>query len=903
MTEQEEFLKKCIEYERGLVHSGKEAKYGATAGPLKTLIPVFIDFETWMSADVRLGSMTLRQYLAATHLTAMSIAVGYDEPEVFLIPDGIFAEEDENLLTVLDDLAKDPAYIFVAHNAAFDIRVMRFLIGTPQPQNVWCTMEGAMGAWPELPGGYGLENICKRLNFRDDLKKLKIDLNNCTDEQLLEYNKRDVRSMQELYARQIALLPAEEQEVAIRTHRQRQFYFKVNQEKLTNLMTVLVTQAHYAEKEAEQYLVDQTDLGEIFNREKGPLRSIRSQRLLKIINTKMGGGFTSTSLKKISPLKLAQNQQVAALLAQTSNANKMLSHQRRSKIFIGVDEVDVELGYMRAHTGRFSSPSSGKGFNLHNCVQEGTKIPTSNGYKAIEDVLITDLVWDGFDWVNHSGLSCEGERECIQVGDIYVTPEQPVLTDKGWVDACRVKNSYPQLSGHYLDDGRFVVIQYANEQKEVRQEIKSDKPTNGIQRVYDLLDCGPRGQYQAGKIIVKNCPKHNVLIAKPIRSIFRLPDNLCFVRADLSNVEYRVSSKLTDCKTVKKMFEPSLGGNVFTDPYCEAWKAMTAQKITKKDPIRQVAKAAVLGLGFMMGPTGYARQSLLTAMADKKSGVDEKVLTGIADELCWKVPSNDGVTRVMKALGCSQIVALCSYHIHRVFNAAHPEFAITSDWLVSAVTAIAAAYTREDCETAIKRAYESTRAPDPKMIGLEIDDDNTFDRCSVRVRCGPWPRTVCWRNPKSRPTTFGADGIGDRKLTILKASGEFKPFTRQLAIENVTQAAARNGLCWAVAELERAGFPNVLHVHDEILIITERKRESVLNARQAMIDIVGPDSRHPLGWAVMVKPSEICVTGSMYESEVDLMPLGYVDSKSGEIGRDRWAQIEKNAPDCLENLT
>lgn len=727
-------------------------KRGATEGPLKDLIPVFLDVETWMTPEIRLGIMTLRQYLAKTHLTAMAIAIGDEEPDVYSMPDGKFLPDDEALVDVLIALALDPKYVFVAHNGAFDIRVLRFLLGLPQPQHVWCTLEGAMGAWPEMPGGYSLGNLGERLGFASDLVKIQIDLHNCTDAELLEYNKRDVKSEQELYYRQVALLPGLEQEVALRTHRQRQYSFEIDQGKLDHLMIELENQASYAEQQAEQYITSD-QMKDIFNRDDGYLKSVRSKRLLDILNESMDADLNSTSLKKISPLKLARSPKVAALLTETSRVAKMLSHKRRSIIFKDISTVDVELGYMRAHTGRFSSPSVGKGLNLH------------------------------------------------------------------------------------------------------------------------------------------NIPKHDKSIAKPVREIFRLPKTLCFVRADLSNVEYRVEGKLTNCRAVFKMFEESLGGDPFNDPYSMAWKSMTAQKINKADPIRQVAKAAVLGLGFCMGPTGYCRGSLLTALANKKSGITEDVLRKIVIDLGWKMPDNNGVKRITDDLGCSIIPALASYHIHRVFNEAHPEFSRVADWLVRVVTNVSSAPTKSDAKYSIDNGYKLLAAPDRNMIGLEVDDDETFFTPSIRVRCGDWPRTVCWREPKLRPTVF-LGGATDHRLTILKSTKQFKPFTRQLAIENVTQAAARNGLCWAVGELEKEGFPDVLHVHDEILIITPRNRESILAARDAMVRIIGPNGRHPMGWAVLIKPSEISVTESMWEAEED------VDPKKG----DRFGKIERNEPGCLDNL-
>lgn len=788
---------------------------GATEGPLASLTPIFIDVETHVTKEINLSSMTLRQYLARSYLETIAIAIGEEDAiQVF------FTEEcqnrptdaemvDDTLIAALHNVARDPNYVFVCHNAAFDIRVLRFLLDMPQPINVWCTLEGAMGAWPELPGGFGLKSLSTALDLPKHLRKYDLDLRQLETARrkapvplkdlseefqkqirkivkdnkigygpkavttheivpievlnkiLAIYNGRDVAAMREIYYRQAARLPAVEQEVAMRTHRQRQFWFEVEPERLHALVDTLDQNAQYAEQLAAEYVGDE-DLRQIFNREndKESLTSVRYQRLRNIINDKVaedGEVFESTSLKKISPTLLARNPNVSALLQQTTRVGKMLSHRRRSAVFFNVDVVDVELGFMRAHTGRFSSPSTGRGLNLH------------------------------------------------------------------------------------------------------------------------------------------NIPKHDKQIAEPIRKIFRLPKNMCLVRADLANVEYRIEGYLTKCSTVQKMFDAALGGNVFNDPYCLAWQAMTSMIIDKKMPIRQVAKAAVLGLGFCMSAMGYTRV-LLNVLADKKSGVTEAVLKQVIRDNRWSMPNSLMVDRIVEEFGCSHTVALAAYHIHRAFNKSHPEFGETAEWLVTAVNSVASCGggkgSRDLAQRALDIAYSHTAAPDRDLIGLEIDTDEQPTYPSVRVRCGPWPATVCWREPQVRNLKFENRFGKVEGLTIRKANGYYKPFIKQLAIENITQAAARNALCMGVAELDRMGFPYCVHVHDEVMLLVPRERESVLAARDALLKVFGPGHALPYGWSILVKPDEVTVTESMYEDEDDVRP---------DKG-DRWGRIERNDVGCLENL-
>jgi 3'-5' exonuclease len=778
-------------------------KYGATEGPLKDLIPIFVDVETFMDIDagISLKSQTLRQYIASSYLTAIAIALGDEEPEAFIPADGkqFTAEELKPIIDALSVLANDPNYVFVAHNAAFDIRVLRFMLGIPQPRNVWCTVEGAMGAWPELPGGYSLLNLGEKLLFPKNKRKLHIDLNagKYTIEELKIYNARDVVAMQELYYRQIARLPANEQRIALLTHNVRRFYFEVDSERLDQLIITLdknAKEARFAaggvkmtpddpdfkflsfedEIDADGVAVlDAQALDDVFNRKNvdQTLTSIRGIKLIQLIKERFGVKLPSTSLKKLSPVWQAKHPKIVELLRQTTRANKMLSHTRRSKFLKNVPEIDVELGYARAHTGRFSSPGTGKSLNIH------------------------------------------------------------------------------------------------------------------------------------------NIPKHDVAIAKPVREIFKLPPGKCFVRGDLSNVEYRVEGWLCDCKTVVEMFDEHLGGDRYSDPYCKGWKSMTTIDINKKDPVRQVSKSAILGLGFSMSAFGYA-QVLLRVCADPKSKITEATLKNMILSLRWPIPPDLALKIIYERTGCSPTIAVAAWNVHRLFNAAHPEFARVAEWLVRCVDVVASIGDARFAKDPIARFHrsqflldemaQSTRAPDRNKIRLFIDDDYRADSPSVRVACGPWPATVCWREPMVRANKHVDNG--KPRLCILKANGTEKTFTKQLAIENVTQAAARNALCYGLLRLEdEFGMRNVLHVHDEALLIVDRNREAVLHAKEQLTKVYGPKANNPLDWAILIKPEEISVTQSLWESEDDIMHV-FDKEKNVWKGGDRWGKIERGEADMFANL-
>lgn len=69
------------------------------------------------------------------------------------------------------------------------------------------------------------------------------------------------------------------------------------------------------------------------------------------------------------------------------------------------------------------------------CLAEGSMILVKNGgaifEKPIETVTVTDLVWDGIEWVSHEGVVCKGEQETISHDGVCATPDHMVYLEDG----------------------------------------------------------------------------------------------------------------------------------------------------------------------------------------------------------------------------------------------------------------------------------------------------------------------------------------------------------------------------------------------------------------------------------------------------------------------------------------
>lgn len=65
------------------------------------------------------------------------------------------------------------------------------------------------------------------------------------------------------------------------------------------------------------------------------------------------------------------------------------------------------------------------------CIAKGSPVLTDRGLVAIQDVLITDKVWDGISWVKHEGVVYKGYKEVITVQGLTGTPEHRVWLEGG----------------------------------------------------------------------------------------------------------------------------------------------------------------------------------------------------------------------------------------------------------------------------------------------------------------------------------------------------------------------------------------------------------------------------------------------------------------------------------------
>ena len=78
--------------------------------------------------------------------------------------------------------------------------------------------------------------------------------------------------------------------------------------------------------------------------------------------------------------------------------------------------------------GLRSSQATGK----KDCLARGTLVLTDKGEVEIQNVTLDHKVWDGENFVQHSGAVCRGVQQVIEYDGLIATPDHEVWTNDGW---------------------------------------------------------------------------------------------------------------------------------------------------------------------------------------------------------------------------------------------------------------------------------------------------------------------------------------------------------------------------------------------------------------------------------------------------------------------------------------
>ena len=130
-----------------------------------------------------------------------------------------------------------------------------------------------------------------------------------------------------------------------------------------------------------------------------------------------------------------------------------------------------------------------------------------------------------------------------------------------------------------------------------------------------------------------------------------------------------------------------------------------------------------------------------------------------------------------------------------------------------------------------------TKEPKTMSVGCDIKFTHSMGALMIELPSG---RSLCYPRPGIATNRWGKETISYEGLNqTTKQWTTLETYGGKL-VENIVQAIARDCLAVTIVRLEKAGFPIVFHVHDEVII--EARPDQTLEAVEAIF-------KQPVPWA------------------------------------------------------
>ena len=146
------------------------------------------------------------------------------------------------------------------------------------------------------------------------------------------------------------------------------------------------------------------------------------------------------------------------------------------------------------------------------CLAEGSLVYSSRGWVPIETITTDDKLWDGEEWVCHSGLAMNGTKQTLNVSGLYMTPDHQVLCGTEWKEARYLeqdKNTLSQALGTGAVSWLLLGTSDSFLEVPTLQTSEESQISKKKSVVYDILSVGPRNRFLAltskGPVVVHNC--------------------------------------------------------------------------------------------------------------------------------------------------------------------------------------------------------------------------------------------------------------------------------------------------------------------------------------------------------------------------------------------------------------
>ena len=402
-------------------------------------LPVVIDFESYYDKEWSLSKITTEKYIRGDQweCIGVSIKVG-DKPAKFY--------RHETGLPIIAELVKRlPTSPFISHNNSFDMAILGLRYGIHPNFMVDTAIMAKLCGLDRVAGGTSLAKLSDQLEKMGLVSKVKgttvhnmlgVHAADMTEQQWQEYGDYCVLDSDlcyALYMYMIDKVPTQELIMAdITTKMYTKPMFDID-------VPLLKQYAVRLETERDEMLGRIAgQLG--FKDNKALLSNLRSSKkfvaLLERLNVTVPMKWSEKKQEMIPAVSktdtefldlLEHDDELVRTLVETKLGTMSSMEQTRTATFLDIasrGRMPIPLRYASAHTGRyggcFTADTKVLCLTAEQCIIE----------KNIVDVLLSDLVWDGEEWCEHSGVEFNGYQEVITYDGLTGTKNHRVFIDE-----------------------------------------------------------------------------------------------------------------------------------------------------------------------------------------------------------------------------------------------------------------------------------------------------------------------------------------------------------------------------------------------------------------------------------------------------------------------------------------
>lgn len=414
------------------------------------------------------------------------------------------------------------------------------------------------------------------------------------------------------------------------------------------------------------------------------------------------------------------------------------------------------------------------------CIAEGQRVLTDNGLKPIEQVALSDRVWDGESFVSHDGVINKGHKEVIEYDGLRATTDhmvyikgqrEPIQFGQAAASGARIAQSGNSGRALWLDRNN-------TPPEKVEKELAKPESVRSMHKLWSNF----MGTFlQPKKWQVKRLSE--LLTEKASAEVVR-PKNDS--RQAAMHQPERLKLRKLWSKRYRVSFRFSVRGGAAHDELNQEFKQRFRDRPNRRKRALRKRKHAMGNT-----PTELSKPTqvydILNAGVNHRYTVEGKLVHNCGYQ---------GGVGALKSMGALEM-GLTEEElpdIIRDWRAANPN--IKKFW--------------HNCQKAAIKAVKTGTKQTANGIKFYIKNGHLLAEL-------PSGRALVYRDAQLNENSWGATVVEFQGLNAVRKWDKIKTYGGKL-VENIVQATARDALGVSMERLEEQGYKIVAHVHDELIL-------------------------------------------------------------------------------------